>query len=278
MATVTDWDTLRFSWTTTSQSITNNTSNISWTLKLISGSDGRIDSSASKKWTVTVNGTTFSGTNTVGIANNTTITLASDTITIEHNADGTKSFSFSFSQQFSITFDGESIGTKSGSGSATLNTIPRKSTMTAPSGTLGIPVALTVTRKSSSFKHQIYYKCGSVSGEVTSGRSENELIQFDAPLSLASQNTTGTSVAVTFTITTYDGNGNSLGSNSVSATYAIPESVKPSVSLTVSDSTSNYSTFGSYVQGQSKLSVKLTETTMHGATIKSRKTTFDGKK
>ena len=130
--TVTQWDTLKFSWEVTSQSIANNTSTVAWKMELIAGSDGRIDSTTSKSWSVTVNGTTYSGTNTVGIANNTTKTLASGTITIAHNSNGTKTFSYSFSQSFSgISFSGTSLGTKSGSGSGTLPTIARKSSLTA---------------------------------------------------------------------------------------------------------------------------------------------------
>ena len=103
--TVTSWDTLKFSWETTSQSIANNTSTISWKLQLISGSSGRIDSSASKNWSVTVNGTKYSGTNTVGIANNTTKTLASNTSAIAHNSNGTKTFSYSFSHPYTARRD-----------------------------------------------------------------------------------------------------------------------------------------------------------------------------
>lgn len=128
--TVTSWDTLKFSWSRSSYSITNNTSTISWTLQLISTSSGKISSTASKTWKVTVNGTSYSGTNTVGIAANTTKTLASGTTTIAHNNDGTKTFSYSFSQQFDINFNG-SIGTKSGSGSGTLDSIPRQATLTS---------------------------------------------------------------------------------------------------------------------------------------------------
>ena len=97
---VTNWNTLKFSWEVTSQSVVNNTSTVSWKLQLIADSDGRIDSSASKKWSVTVNGTEYSGTNTVGIANNETKTLASGTTTIAHASNGTKTFSYSFSQSF----------------------------------------------------------------------------------------------------------------------------------------------------------------------------------
>ena len=239
---VTQWNTLKFSWETTSQSISNNTSTISWKLELISGSDGRIDSSTSKKWTVTVNGTAYSGTNTVGIANNTTKTLANGTTTIAHAENGTKTFSYSFSQQFSITFSGASIGTTSGSGSGTLNTIARKSSLSAANGTLGTAQTLTVSRQSSSFAHTITYQCGSASGTIAT-KSVSTSISWTPPLSLASQNTTGTSVNITFTITTHNGD-TSIGTSTKTISCGIPASVKPTVSLTVSDAAGYSGTYG----------------------------------
>ena len=127
---VTKWNTLRFSWSRSSYSIENNTSTISWSLLLISGSYGAISSSASKAWNVNVNGANYSGNTTIGIGNNTTKTLASGSTTITHNADGTKDFAYSFSQYFGITFSGSSIGTVSGSSSGTLDTIPRSASIT----------------------------------------------------------------------------------------------------------------------------------------------------
>lgn len=272
---VTSWDTLKFSWETTSQSIVNNTSTISWKLQLISESNGRIDSSTSKKWSVTVNGTTYSGTNSVGIANNTTKTLASGTTTITHNANGTKTFSYSFSQQFSITFSGTEIGTKSGSGSGTLDTIARKSTMSASNGTLGTAQTLTVTRYDSSFTHTITYKCGSATGTVAT-KSSSTSISFTPPLTLANQNTTGDSVSIVFTITTYTGS-TSIGTNTKTITCSIPSSVNPTVSLSVSDSAGYASKYGAYVQGMSKFKVSITAAGSYGSTINSYKTTADGK-
>ena len=122
---VTTYDTLKFNWAQVSQSTVNNNTVINWSLQLIAGSAGEIISTASKAWSVTVNGTTYSGTNSVAIGNNATKTLASGQTTIAHSSDGSKSFSYSFSQAFNITFAGASIGTKSGSGTGVLNTIPR---------------------------------------------------------------------------------------------------------------------------------------------------------
>lgn len=274
--TVTQWDTLKFSWEVTSQSIANNTSTVAWKMELIAGSDGRIDSTTSKSWSVTVNGTTYSGTNTVGIANNATKTLASNTVTIAHNSNGTKTFSFSFSQSFSgISFGGTNLGTKSGSGSGTLPTIARKSSLTASNGTLGTAQTLTVTRQSSDFTHTITYKCGAASGTIAT-KSNSTSISFTPPLTLASQNTTGTSVSIVLTITTYSGD-TSIGSNTKTITASIPSSVKPTVSLSVSDEKGYLTTYGSFVQGMSKFKVTVTDAGSYGSTITSRKTTADGK-
>ena len=154
---VTKWDTLRFSWSRTSYSIPNNTSTISWKLQLISTSSGAIYSSASKTWKVTVNGTPYTGTVSVSIANNATKTLASGSTTIAHNNDGTKTFAYSFSQAFDITFSNAWIGTVSGSSSGTLDTIPRVSSVSATNATIGSATTITISRASSSFTHTLRY-------------------------------------------------------------------------------------------------------------------------
>lgn len=117
-------DTLRFKWSRKDYSTSGNYTNINWELQLIAGGAGRISSSANKKWSVTVNGNSYSGTNKIGIGNNETKTLASGTTKIPHNSDGTKTFSVSFSQQFDITFNSY-VGTVSGSASFILDSIPR---------------------------------------------------------------------------------------------------------------------------------------------------------
>lgn len=127
--TVTAYDTLKFSWWKNSSSTSGNYTDIGWKMELIAVNYGLISSSAKKNWAVTINGTNYSGTNSIAIGNNQTKTLASGTTRIYHNADGTKSFNYSFSQQFDMNFNGW-VGTKSGSGSATLDSIPRYASIT----------------------------------------------------------------------------------------------------------------------------------------------------
>lgn len=197
---VTQWDTLRFSWSRSSYSIADNTSTVSWYLQLISGSSGYISSSASKNWSVTVNGASYSGTTTVGIANNTTKTLGSGSTTIYHNADGTKTFTYSFSQQFDINFNGW-IGAVSGSSSGTLDTIPRQATITsAPDFT-------------DADNPTIYYS-NPAGSSVTSLQACISLTGQEADIAYRSIPTSGTSYTFTLTdaekMTLYNATKNSL--------------------------------------------------------------------
>lgn len=73
--------------TQSSQNIANNSSTVSYSLVLHRPS--AISSSATKKWSCTINGTVHSGSGTIGGSGNKT--LLSGTQTISHNQDGTKS-------------------------------------------------------------------------------------------------------------------------------------------------------------------------------------------
>lgn len=272
---VTGFDTLKFSWTATSQSVENNTTTVSWKMELVAGSSGKITSSVSKTWSVTVDGKKFSGTNTIGIANNATKTLASGTKVITHDDDGSKTFSYSFKQQFSgLVFAGENISDKSGSGTGTLETIPRKSTLEASNGTLGVEQTLTVTKKADAFTHKITYKCGNLTGDVC-GKIADTSIKFTPHISLSNQNTTGTSVSIIFTIETFSGSA-SIGTNTKTITCAIPASVKPSCSLAVSDDLGYADTYGGYIKGLSKFKVTVTASKSYASDIASYKTTANG--
>lgn len=271
----TSHDTLKFSWSAT-QSIANNTSTVSWKMELISDAYGAISSSNSKSWSVTVNGKTTSGTNTIGMGNNSTKTLASGSEIITHNSDGTKTFSYSFSQQLAITFGGTYIGTKSGSGSGTLNTIARASGLSVSNGTLGTRQTITADRKSSSFTHTLTWESGSYSGTLAT-KSSSASWPFTPQADLAEGAPYGTSVYVGFTLTTYNG-GTPIGSVSKGVYMTIPDTsaFRPTCSVNVSDPTGYLSTFGGYVQGQSKFSVYIVPKLAYKSPIKTYSTTANG--
>lgn len=121
---VTNWDTLKFSWWENSQSAANNSTEVGWKLELIAGSDGRIGTTNTREWNVTVAGKSYSGMVSVDIGNNETKTLANNTTTVTHDTNGEKTFSYSFSQDFTgISFSGVALGVISGSGTGTLTPI-----------------------------------------------------------------------------------------------------------------------------------------------------------
>lgn len=275
---VTSWDNLVFSWSATSQSVANNTTTVSWSLKLVSTSSGRIESTASKDWKVTVNGTSYSGTNTVGIGNNSTKTLASGSTVIKHDADGSKTFSYSFSQEFGITFSGSSIGTITGSGSGTLNTIPRKSTPTLSASTIemGKTVTIYTNRAASSFTHKLYYGWyGTQWYEIATGVATS--YTWTIPLTFANNIPDSTKGWGTIRCETYSGN-TLIGTADVTFTATVPASMKPTCTVTVTDPTGYADTYGNPVKGLSKFKVVVTPTISYGSTIKTYSTTANGSK
>lgn len=255
--------------TQNSQSIANNTSNVTVRVnaKWTGGSYNLLEKSGS----VTIDGTKYTFTSPFNTDRTTSgsCNLYSKTLNITHNSDGTKKLTVSASYT-----SGVSSGTVAASATKTLTTIPRKSTLSVGNGTLGTSQTLTVTRQTTSFTHTITYTCGSASGTICS-KSTSTSISFTPPLSLASQNTTGTSVSIKYTITTYNGS-TSVGSNSYTKTCSIPSSVKPSCKVTVTDSTGKKDTFGAFVQGVSKFAVTITPTISYGSAIASYSATANG--
>lgn len=276
---VTAYDTLKFSWVQVGQSTVNNNTVINWSLQLISGSAGKIISSATKSWSVTVNGTTYSGTNSVAIENNTTKTLASGQVTIAHNNDGTKSFSYSFSQEFGITFAGAAVGTKTGSGTGVLNTIPRATTPTL-SGTnvyMGTSITINTPRASADFTHDLAYSfAGGAYVSIVAGVATAHT--WTIPISLANSIPNTTSGTITIRCTTKNGS-TVVGEKTVLLTAVVPATVIPTISSVThaEANTGTITTIGAYVQSKSKLKITVTASGAYGSTIKSYSTTFQGK-
>lgn len=259
-----------------SQSISNNTSTCNVAVKA-SWTGGSNNRAVNASGVPQANGWVKVGSQTVNFNstfNDKQTTTGSKTIfsrdfVITHNSDGTKKLDVSASYTTYV-----SSGTVTASASKTLTTIPRKSTLSVGNGTLGTAQTLTVTEQASSFTHTITAKCGTASTTICT-KSTNNSISFTPPLDWAKQNTTGTSVSVTYTITTYNGN-TSVGSNTYTKTCSIPDSVKPSCEVSVSDATDYYSTYGAYVKGYSKFKITVTPTLAYNSAITSYKVTANG--
>lgn len=242
------------SWTAT-QSIANNTSTISWTLSTAGGYSSWI---TERTVYVDIDGErVFSKTNAVDRYRG---TIATGTKTISHNSDGTRSFSVSLAAAIYYS----SIGC-TGDQTFTLDTIARASTLSVSDGTLGTKTTPTADRKSSSFTHTLTWECGSYSGTIATKSSATSW-DFTPELKLASAAPYGQKVYCTYTLSTYNGS-TLVGTDSKSVWFTIPSSVKPSCTLSLSDSNGYASTYGGYIQGESQLSVTINATQAYGSPI-----------
>lgn len=252
----------RLNWTAT-QSIANNTSTIYWTLTAAGGT-GWV---AERTVYVNIDGTSvYSKSNYVerypGV-------VASGTKTLTHNSDGTRSFNISIGAAVYYT----SV-TCTGVGSLTLDTIARASDLSVSDGTLGVAQTITADRKSSSFTHTLTWKCGSYSGIIATKSSATSW-SFTPELKLAEGAPNGTNVYCEFTLTTNNGN-TAIGSTKKSVWLAIPNSVVPTCSMSLSDAKGYKDTYGGYIQGQSILHVVINGSGIFGSSISSYSASANG--
>ena len=272
MSTTNDKIKYKITITQNSQSVANNTSNVTVSVKVYRTNTGYTTYGTGTVY-CTINGTQY----TEAITSSDKITssgivLFSKTLNIAHSADGSKTLATSAR----ITHD--QFSSSSQSYSQALTTIPRATTPTlsASSVNMGASVTINMARASSSFDHTLTYKFGSATGTIGSDLATSKA--WTVPLSLASQVPNGTSGTCTITCKTYNGS-TLIGTKTVSLTVKVPSSVVPSISaLTVSEAVSGLNTqFGGYVQNKSKLKVTITAAGSYSSTIKTYKTTVAGK-
>lgn len=163
---------------------------------------------------------------------NSTIWLIDQTITVGHNADGSKSFGLSASFSGS---GGWSPGTLSiGGNSFTLTTIPRSSSVSVGAGIIGSPITINISRQNPRFKHTIRYHWGNKQGTIASNVDTSAT--WVIPLDFANDIPDSTTGAGTIYVDTYSG-GTRTGTQSVTLTASVPASIKPTFSgFSLSDS------------------------------------------
>lgn len=273
--------TLRVEWAESNVDTANNCSDITAIAYLIAAAQSNIYSSAAKSISLTINGSTYSGTCTVGITAGQKKELFRATLAdIAHTSDGSKSVSISCTLGIQVTLSGTYISSVTKSGTATLTKIARKSTLSISNTnrTLGVEQTLTINRNASSFTHTLTYTCGSASGTIAT-KTTGTSIKFTPPLSLAAQNTKGTKVSIYYTLTTYSGS-TAIGTHKPSAvSYTIPASVAPSLTesdITVTDAEGYSDTYGNPVKGLSRLSISVSPTMAQGSAITAYDITANG--
>ena len=252
---------LTLSWSLSSQSVADNYSNISWKLKGSGSGSGWVNAGNFK---AVINGTTvYSSSTRIQLYNGTTV--ASGTAKISHNSDGTKSFKLSC--EAGIYYVAVNC---TASGTHTLTTIPRASSVSATAVNLGSATTVSISRASSSFTHTLTYSFGSATGTIATKTSSTS-VSWTPPLSLANQIPSATSGTCTITCTTYNGS-TSIGSKTCTVKLSVPSSVVPtisSLSATRVDGTVP-SAWGIYVQSKSKATLTINGAAgSYGSTISS---------
>jgi microcystin-dependent protein len=193
--------------------------------------------------------------------------------TIAHNADGTRQFTLSFNGDFSIA---SSFGTASGSVTIQLPTIPRSTVPYVGSVTLGSAATISIYPASSSFRHTFRAQFGSRAQTTIATLTSATSISWTPSLAEANAAPNATTVAGTLYCDTYSGS-TLLGTCAISVSAAIPASVTPTLTYTMSEAVSGIaSRFGAYIQGNSKLAVSITPSGAYGSTVSSVTTTVNG--
>ncbi len=278
---VANYITLRFSWTAGTQNVGSNYTPVNWKLQLISSnSSARISSTASKNYSVTVDGKTWSGTNTIGLSGGATKTLASGSKNIYHSSDGTKSFNYSFSQDFDINYSGSQVGTKTGSGSGTLNTIPRGSVLGSISAfTIGNAINIPITKYSSSFTDTLTISVGGTTIKTISDIDNGYDVSFSTTElnNIYAKLPSATSGTFTFKLTTKSGS-TTIGTSSKSVKGTIPSTIKPTISsVSLTEYVSGLAAqFGAYVQNKSRISGTINASAGSGSSIEAYKMVING--
>ena len=271
---------LQIAWTVDSQSVANNTSSVTAKVQLVStGSSYTINSTASKSGSLTINGTKYTFSFTASLSGNQTKTLYTKTVTVAHNADGTKTCSFSATCGIDVTLSGTFYGDVTASGTGTFDTIARASTISSVTSSVSVDgtnaVTVNITRAASSFTHTVVFSFGSYSKTTTGVATSTS---YAIPQSWLNAIPNATSGTAKVTVTTYSGSTKIGSAVSKNFTLTVPANVVPTISsVAVADTTTNQSTFGSMVQGKSKAKLTITAAGVLSSTITAYKTVFESK-
>ncbi|WP_416458384.1 DUF859 domain-containing protein [Streptococcus thermophilus] len=161
-----------------------------------------------------------------------TIPLIDQTVTINHDSEGKKTFSFS--AQFNGA-GGWSPRTLTISGNSfTLTDIQRSSSVSVDAGTIGSSVTININRQSSSFKHTVRYLWGNKSGTIASNVDTSTT--WTIPLDFANDFPNSETGTGTIYVDTYS-EGTMIGTQSATLIASVPASIKPTFTgISLSDS------------------------------------------
>lgn len=242
-----------------STNVTNNTSNITATLEFGGAYALGLDTKTGYGFygynctgNIYVNGVQkVSSTSQPTINSTTIVTLATWTGDVEHNADG--SLTIPITGEFTGGLSRQATYGTTG-GSVTFTTIPRASSVSCSTTSIGSKPTITISSASSSFTHSLFYSFGSLSGTIVSQTNLTSYTSWTIPTSFYDQIPNANSGTGTITCNTYSGS-TLIGTKTCSFTANVPASATPTVTAPTYSDTDSISkdTIGLYVVGKSKL-------------------------
>ena len=194
---------------------------------------------------------------------------------IAHNADGTKTVELKVWQDCpGVT----TLDYLAGTHNWTLTTIARASTPTVSASTAAVGTAVTITtnRADAGFTHTLTYAIGAQAGTIATGVGAST--SWTLPLAIADALPNSTSGTLTITCKTYSG-ATLIGTKTVTMTATVPNDAtfKPTVSITaITEATAAMAGAGVYLAGESTLRVQSSATPKYSATISQYKVEVDG--
>lgn len=207
---------------------------------------------------------------------NSTLTLCSGSLTVGHNADGSKTIGCSAS--YTATSSANYLpGNMSCSGNLGLTTIARATqpTLSASSVNIGSSVTINTPRASSSFTHILRYTFQGASATIASNVATSQA--WTVPTSFISKLPDSVSGSCMIYCDTYNGS-TLIGTKSVELILNVPSSYVPSIrSITATEATAGLaSQFGIFVQKHTTLKIVTSASGNNGSTIKSCSVRVDG--
>ena len=228
---------------------------------------------------VVINGrTVYSGGTYSDITDYREETFASGTMEIDHESDGSKTFTVS-------AFSGWLYGNgdyNAPAQSFELPTIPRATVPSMGAATIGEEVTIILPRASGTFTHTLTYSFGSASGTIGSDLGTSAVWRL--PESLAAQIPNDPDGTGTLTCVTYSGS-TLIGSKTIAFTASVPGSMKPALTpgwatVTYDNSGTKASAIRAWVQGYSKARAVFDDsriTCKQGASVRGYSITYLGK-
>lgn len=247
------------------QNTSANTSTVTVTLKLANHYALYASALSGSYISVGGNKTNYSKSISYGGSTTTTTTLATKTVTVKHNSDGTGTCAIGGTFVMNGTYRSTYVGTMSVSQTITLPKIARSSSFTVPTSVnTGATLSGTVTPSSTAFNHKVILKTGSTVRNTISLAVGATAFSDVVEHSWFPSSTSGT---VTVVLETYNGT-TLVATTSKSVTANVPASVVPSISAFTAAIASN-GLSGLYVQGKTTAKLTATATAGTGSSIKS---------